>query len=155
MRIENWSATRDHENARARVLKRKPPSYSLLSLSFFLGLSALFATNSAFAADAQFGQRLFDRCLSCHTVEQGAPHSLGPNLFGVVGRMAGGADGYVYSPAMANSGITWTIENIALFLKDLNGSSPDSFIPGNRMIQLGAATDEQIAHMIAYLQTLR
>lgn len=133
------------------------PSFILLKWAsyFALGLYALIAADSATAADAAFGQRLFDRCLPCHTVEQGAPHSLGPNLFGVVGRMAGSADGYVYSPAMANSGVTWTEENIALFLKDLNGSSPDSFIPGNRMIQLGNATDEQIADMIAYMQTLR
>lgn len=122
---------------------------------FLAGLSALLMANTASAADAEFGQRLFDRCLSCHTVEQGAAHSLGPNLFGVVGRMAGTAEGYVYSPEMMNSGITWTTENIARFLKDLNGSSPDSFIPGNRMLQLGPVTDEQIAHMIAYMETLR
>jgi cytochrome c len=159
MRIEIWPATNDRakdlENARGPLLKRIPPFYFLTGLGFLLGLGALFTANTAFAADAEFGQRLFDRCLSCHTAEQGAPHSLGPNLFGVIGRKAGSADGYVYSPAMVNSGITWTAENIALFLKDLNGSSPDSFIPGNRMIQLGSATDEQLAHMIAYMETLR
>lgn len=121
----------------------------------FMGLYTLLIANTAEAADAAFGQRLFDRCLPCHTVEQDAPHSLGPNLFGVVGRMAGSADGYVYSPAMSDSGVTWTAENIALFLKDLNGSSPESFIPGNRMIQLGGASDDEIAHMIAYMETLR
>lgn len=136
-------------NARRPVMLHKRAS------QFLLGFCALFVANAAAAADADFGQRLFDRCLPCHTVEQGAPHSLGPNLFGVVGRMAGTADGYVYSPAMANSGITWTEENIARFLRDLNGTSPDSFIPGNRMIQMGGATDDQIADMIAYMQTLR
>lgn len=130
-------------------LSRKQITFAVLNLSITL------IANSALAADAEFGQRLFDRCLPCHTVEQGAPHSLGPNLFGVIGRMAGSADGYVYSPAMSNSGVVWTAENMALFLKDLNGSSPDSFIPGNRMIQLGNATDDEIAHMIAYMQTLR
>jgi len=122
---------------------------------FLMGFCALLVANTAAAADADFGQRLFDRCLPCHTVAEGAPHSLGPNLFGVVDRMAGTAEGYVYSPAMANAGITWTPENLARFLKDLNGSSPDSFVPGNRMLQLGSATDDQIADMIAYMQTLR
>lgn len=122
---------------------------------FLLVFGALSIGDIATAADATFGQRLFDRCVPCHTVEQNAPHSLGPNLFGVVGRMAGSAEGYVYSPAMTNSGVTWTPENIARFLQDLNGSSPDSFIPGNRMIQLGNATSEEIDHMIAYMQTLR
>lgn len=128
---------------------------STWAFRFLACLSALFMTNTALAQDVDFGQRLFDRCRACHTIEQGAAHSLGPNLFGVVGRMAGGAEGYVYSPEMMNSGVTWTAENIARFLQDLNGSSPDSFIPGNRMLQLGAATDEEIAHMIAYLETLR
>ena len=155
MKIEIWLATKDRENAHGPVLKRKLPFYFLLGLSFVLSFGTLFTANAALAADAQFGQRLFDRCLSCHTIVEGGPHSLGPNLFGVVGRMAGGADGYVYSPAMNDSGITWTAENIAIFLKDLNGSSPDSFIPGNRLLQLGSATDEQIAHMIAYMETLR
>ena len=143
------------------LFARKRPGFSRIvrfsknRITFaVLCLSAHFAINAASAADAAFGQRLFDRCLPCHTVEQGAPHSLGPNLFGVVGRAAGAAEGYVYSPAMANAGITWTPENLARFLKDLNGSSPDSFIPGNRMLQLSSATDEQIAHMIAYLETL-
>ena len=125
------------------------------SMFALMGLYMPLIASAAEAADADFGQRLFDRCLPCHTVEQDAPHSLGPNLFGVVGRMAGSADGYVYSPAMSDSGVTWTAENIALFLKDLNGSSPESFIPGNRMIQLGGASDEEIAHMIAYMETLR
>ena len=149
MTIGKCPSAEQHDRAR-------PPIFKLKQLYYFLiGLFALFMTNDASAADAEFGQRLFDRCLPCHTVEEGGRHSLGPNLFGVVGRMAGTAEGYVYSPAMADSTITWTAENIAIFLKDLNGSSPDSFIPGNRMLQLGAATDEQIAHMIAYMQTLR
>jgi len=124
-------------------------------IRYFLGLSALCIANTASAADADFGERLFDRCLPCHTIAQGGAHSLGPNLFGVIGREAGAAEGYVYSPAMANSGVTWTAENVATFLKDANGSSPDSFIPGNRMLQLSMPTAEQAADMIAYLQTLR
>jgi len=149
MTIGKCPSAKKHDRPRLCALRSTRPFH------FLLGLSVLFTANTALAADAEFGQRLFDRCLSCHTVEEGGGHSLGPNLFGVVGRMAGGADGYVYSPAMAESTITWTAENIALFLQDLNGSAPDSFIPGNRMLQLGAATDEQIAHMIAYMQTLR
>ncbi|MEE8439453.1 MAG: c-type cytochrome [Micropepsaceae bacterium] len=120
-----------------------------------LGLSALFLANTASAADAGFGERLFDRCLPCHTISQGGPHSLGPNLFGVIGRAAGAAEGYVYSPAMTNSGVTWTPENIALFLRDIDGSSPDSFIPGNRMFQPAPPTPDQVADMLAYMQTLR
>lgn len=124
-------------------------------LGLVVGMAALFAAGGALAADADFGRRLFDRCLPCHTVEDGGRHTLGPNLFGIVGRMAGTAEGYVYSDAMRNSGVTWTPENLAAFLEDANGSSPDSFIPGNRMIQLLVPSDAEIEHIIAYLQTLR
>ncbi len=124
-------------------------------ICLLVGLSALFLANTASAADATFGERLFDRCLPCHTVAQGSPHSLGPNLFGVIGRAAGTAEGYVYSPAMTNSGVTWTAENVALFLRDENGSSPDSFIPGNRMIQLALPTPAEVENMLACMQTLR
>jgi cytochrome c2 len=149
MTIEDCSAIKRARIVRQPMKRSKRPTY------FALRIYALMLIDTAAAADADFGQRLFDRCLPCHTVAEDAPHSLGPNLFGVVDRMAGTAEGYVYSPAMANAGITWTPENLARFLKDLNGSSPDSFIPGNRMLQLGIATDDQIVDMIAYMQTLR
>jgi cytochrome c len=125
-----------------------------LAAGFWLA-SFIVAFTPAFAADAVFGQRLFDRCVPCHTVQQGGRHSLGPNLFGVVGRAAGGAAGYNYSPAMANSDITWTPENLARFLQDTDGSAADSLIPGNRMLQLSVPTDDQIADIVAYLGTLR
>lgn len=130
-----------------------PRRKSKFTAVLLLGSLTAVAT-PAFATDAEFGQRLFDRCLPCHTVAQGGRHSLGPNLFRVVGRVAGTAEGYTYSPAMANSGITWTPENLARFLQDADGSAPDSFIPGNNMLQLSVPTDDQIADIVAYLETL-
>ena len=36
-------------------------------------------------ADAVRGEAQFARCLGCHNIEQGAPHGVGPNLWGVMG----------------------------------------------------------------------
>src|SRR5690606_40336757 len=41
------------------------------------------------AADLQNGERVFARCRSCHTINEGGPNRVGPNLWEVFGRTAG------------------------------------------------------------------
>ena len=41
------------------------------------------------------------------SVGPGAKNNVGPNLGGFVGRKAGTEEGFSYSDAMKNSGITW------------------------------------------------
>jgi cytochrome c len=48
---------------------------------------------------------------------------------------------------MKSSGITWTEENIAAYLKD-----PKDFIKGNKMAFAGLKKDDEIADVIAYLK---
>ncbi|MFM2051029.1 MAG: hypothetical protein RL682_1520, partial [Pseudomonadota bacterium] len=53
---------------------------------------------SASAQPVARGQVLFEsRCVACHSVDA---NRVGPSLRGVVGRVAGKADGYFYSDAM-------------------------------------------------------
>lgn len=70
----------------------------------------------------------FASCAGCHSVEQGAPHKMGPNLFGVVGSRAGSQAGYAYSPAMSGSDLVWTESSIDAFL-----AAPREVVPGTRM----------------------
>src|SRR5262245_63679659 len=37
-------------------------------------------------ADASAGEGVFRKCAACHTITQGGPNQIGPNLFGVVGQ---------------------------------------------------------------------
>lgn len=117
-----------------------------------LGLAAMLAvglaSTHAFAeGDAAKGERLFNRCKACHTVEAGGPDRQGPNLHGVFGRKAGTKEGYNYSKAMASSDVVWNDETIDAYITD-----PKAYIPNNKMIFVGIKNETQRADLIAYLK---
>jgi Cytochrome c2 len=95
--------------------------------------------------DAAAGERVFNQCKACHTVEAGK-NRVGPSLHGVVGRKAGSVEGFNYSPAMKNSATVWTPENLDRYL-----ASPKEGMPGNKMAFAGLKKAEDRANVIAYL----
>ena len=96
------------------------------------------------------GRRFFNECAVCHTTQEGAAHRVGPNLFGIVGREAGKAEGFSYSKALGESDLVWTDENLDAYIQN-----PQGFIPGNRMAYAGQRNAERRADIIAYLKTLK
>ncbi|NQV57315.1 MAG: hypothetical protein HQ503_15760, partial [Rhodospirillales bacterium] len=75
----------------------------------------------------------------------------GPSLAQIIDRRAGSADGYQrYSPALKNSGIIWTAENMEKFLL-----GPAKFLPGTEMIFAGIKSAHQRSDLIAYLTEAR
>jgi cytochrome c len=75
----------------------------------------------------------------------------GPNLFGVVGRQAGGAAGFKYSAAFiaGSGGIVWDEGTLDRWLAD-----PQSIIPGAVMLYKQADPDRRRL-VIEYLKTRR
>lgn len=53
------------------------------------------------AMDADKGAKVFKKCVSCHTADDGGKNGTGPNLYNVVGTAAGGKAGFSYSGAMS------------------------------------------------------
>ena len=96
---------------------------------------------------AQSGASLFNRCAACHNLKPGGAHGLGPNLNGVVGRKAGSAEGFRYSPAMAASGLVWDEATLDRFL-----ASPSKTVPGTKMSFAGLSRPEQRKAVIDYLR---
>lgn len=98
-------------------------------------------------ADPESGNAIFRRqCASCHQVAQ-PRNGVGPSLQGIVGRQAGSVEGFNYSAAMRESGITWTPESLDTFLED-----PRALVAGTRMM-LRVADEQQRLDIIAFLAT--
>ncbi|WP_372623527.1 c-type cytochrome [Falsiroseomonas sp.] len=123
---------------------------SLLAAIATLALGAVpFA--QAQAQDAAAGQRVFNQCRACHTVNEGGRNGVGPNLHGVVGRPAGSIENFRYSASMrevAQGGLTWTPENLDRYL-----TNPKDLVPRGSMAFAGLRNEQQRKDVIAYLQT--
>ncbi|MBZ0123914.1 MAG: c-type cytochrome, partial [Roseovarius sp.] len=96
-------------------------------------------------ADTGKGERVFNKCKACHTVEEGE-NRVGPHLYGVVGRQVDAVDGFAYSGALEEAAEIWTPENLDHFL-----AKPSSFAPGTIMSFAGLSSAEDRANVIAFL----
>lgn len=98
-------------------------------------------------ADPEKGEKVFNKCKSCHSVEEGK-NGTGPSLFGVVGADVGHLDDFNYSDAVAGLGGEWTPERLNEWLAD-----PRGYAPGTKMT-LATKKIEDRANVIAYLATI-
>ena len=103
------------------------------------------------AADIDAGAKVVKKkCGACHTVEDGGKHKTGPNLWAVVGREKGTADGFdKYSSAMQDFGGDWSYAELNNFL-----NKPKAYISGTKMGFAGLKKTSDRANVIAYLRTL-
>tara|TARA_Y100000389_G_scaffold202681_2_gene248721 strand:+ start:11784 stop:12095 length:312 start_codon:yes stop_codon:yes gene_type:complete len=101
-------------------------------------------------ADISKGTKIFKtKCSQCHTFAHGDPHKQGPNLFGIVGKKTGQADGYSYSKANIAKNIIWNEETLFEYLKN-----PKKYIPGTKMVFSGIKKEKERTQLIEYLKTL-
>jgi cytochrome c len=101
------------------------------------------------AADAAKGAEVFKKCGACHTVNQGGPNGIGPNLYATVGEaVATGKGGYQFSDALKTKGGKWGFD-------ELNGwlTSPRKYAPGTKMTFAGLSNPKDRADVILYLNT--
>ena len=97
------------------------------------------------------------RCCFCNgeraTTEQDhAParicfkNKVGPELNGIVGRKMGAVEGFNYSDANKNSGITWNEATFKDYIKD-----PKAKIPGTKMAFAGIKKETEINDLWAFV----
>jgi cytochrome c len=116
--------------------------------SVLLALGAgIVAVVPGYAQDAASGEKIFVQCKACHQIGENAKNAVGPVLNGLFGRKAGMIEGYNYSAANKNSGITWDEATFREYIKD-----PKAKIPGTKMTFPGLKDPKQIDDIIAFLQ---
>lgn len=100
-------------------------------------------------ADPAKGEKIFLQCRACHVAKQGAKHTVGPNLWNLVGRLVASEPHYSYSQSIKQIGGHWDYEKLSRYLFD-----PMTLAPGTRMVFPGIKRAEERANLIAYLRTL-
>ena len=107
---------------------------------------ALALPTVASAQDKEAGKKVFAKCTACHSIGPGAKNKVGPELNGLMGRKAGSVEGFTYSEAMKNSGITWDDAAFHEYITD-----PKKKVPGNKMLFPGVKDETERSDLIAYL----
>ncbi len=112
-----------------------------------LAVVAMMPVSAAKAQDAEAGAKVFNQCRACHQIGETAKNLIGPKLNGLIGRKAGAIEGFAYSTANKDSGITWDEATFAEYIRDPRGK-----IPGTKMTFAGLKNDGQVADLIAFLK---
>jgi cytochrome c len=112
----------------------------------FVVLAFIGSATTASAQDLAAGEQSFRKCLPCHAVGADARNKVGPLLNGLEGRKSGTIEGYSYTDANKNSGITWSADAFKEYIKD-----PRARIPGTKMVFAGIKNEKEITDLWAYI----
>ena len=86
--------------------------------------------------------------MACHG-RAGVAAGYAPSLIGVVGRHAGSAPGFPYSPALKNSGIVWYEDNLVKWI-----TNAPALVPGTKMPRVSITDPAERLYLREYLKTL-
>jgi len=99
------------------------------------------------SADYDRGAKTFKKCASCHNINKGEGAKVGPNLYGVVGRVRASMAGFAYSEALKAKGGAWDRDSINQFI-----TKPKEYIVGTKMAFPGLKKPQDRADVILYLE---
>jgi cytochrome c len=128
----------------AAVTRRvSPPLAGLFAI-------AATATWAAESGDPARGEKVFQYCYSCHSVQPDETGLQGPNLHGIVGRRIAAQADFAYSPAMrafAGREERWSEALLDRFL-----TAPSGLVPKTSMEFRGVDDETERADLLAYLR---
>ncbi len=110
----------------------------------------LMSTTAQADGDVAKGEKVFKKCMACHTVADKA-NKVGPYLMGVVGRKVAVAEGYAYSDSMkeyAANGAVWDEAALAAYLEN-----PKAIVAKTKMAFAGIKKEDERADLIAFLKS--
>lgn len=107
---------------------------------------AAVSGSAASAQDAAAGEKVFAKCRTCHQIGPTAKNAVGPVLNGLIGRKTGSVEGYNYSEANKNSGLTWDEATFKEYI-----ANPQAKIKGTKMAFPGLKNEQEIKDIYAFL----
>ena len=106
------------------------------------------------AGDPARGERVFQYCYACHSVDPNEKAMLqGPSLAGIVGKPIAAQAGFEYSPAMrafAREHGTWSESLLDRYVAD-----PEKAVPKTTMAFRGVEEADERADLLAFLKAQR
>tara|TARA_Y100000591_G_C21673942_1_gene614436 strand:- start:106 stop:654 length:549 start_codon:yes stop_codon:yes gene_type:complete len=98
--------------------------------------------------DIAHGEKVFKKCSACHMIVSDGKNMIGPNLWNVFARKAGGVSDYNYSKAMIAYGKNWNFEEMNAYL-----IKPQAYIKGTKMAFAGLRKEKDRASVILYMNS--
>jgi cytochrome c len=150
--------------------RKRPPSQERSAkmnhrhLAMFAATLALIPfSQNASAQDADAGEKVFKKCMTCHRIGDGAKNAVGPVQNGIIGRTAGTVEGFAYSPlnkAAGENGLVWNEETIFAYLPDPNAFLKDfltkkgkpELAKGSTKMAFKLPSEQERKDVIAYLK---
>ena len=119
------------------------------SMKTVLSAGVMFAamTGAALAQDVAAGEKVFAKCKACHQIGETAKNAVGPVLNGLMGRKTGAIEGFNYSDANKESGLTWDEATFKEYIRN-----PKAKIPGTKMVFAGLQKDEDVDNIFAFIK---
>ena len=122
------------------------------SLAYSIALIVTIAAGGPALAQGNLdnGADVYKTCRACHLIGEGARHTVGPTLNGVIGRKAGAGEGYIYSEnikELGANGLVWDDASLDRYLEN-----PKSVVPRGKMAFPGLKEKTDRDDVIAYLK---
>jgi cytochrome c len=121
----------------------------IAAAALLLGTTVIGAR--ADGGDPVRGEKVFQYCYSCHSVQPNETSLQGPNLYGIVGRRIASQEGFTYSPALrafAQQEERWSETLLDRYL-----AAPYKLVPKTSMAFPGVEVQDERADLIAYLRS--
>jgi len=91
-------------------------------------------------------EHLFIACQACHSIEVGADHKVGPNLFGIIDQAAASREGFSYSESLKNSGLIWNKSTLTGWIL-----ATETVVPGTWMTYHNHLSAEETTKLVEYI----
>lgn len=129
-----------------------------------LGACLLFASPAFAAGDPAKGEADFKKCKACHSILKDDGTEIvkggktGPNLFGVIGRVAGSTD-FAYGDSLkaaGAAGVTWDAATLVTYLADptafLKDKTGDAAAKSKMTFKLAKGGEDIAAYLASVAQ---